>query len=129
MVGGNAVIFHSRPRFTKGLDVWVQPGAENARRLMHAFSIFGIPLINVSEEDFAVEGTQYVIGMPPTSIDFLTTLPDLAFEDCWKNRGVDTVAGTEIPYLGKGDLIASKRRADRPEDRIDLRNLEMLDGE
>ena len=77
VVGGYAVIFHSQPRFTKDLDVWVKPDAENARRLMIAFQQFGIPLINIQESDFAKQGTQYMIGIPPSAIDFLTSIPGL----------------------------------------------------
>ena len=33
VVGAYAVTFHARPRFTKDLDVWVDPDPENARRV------------------------------------------------------------------------------------------------
>jgi hypothetical protein len=45
IVGGQAVIFHGQPRFTKDLDVWVEPTPENARQLAAALRQFGIPLI------------------------------------------------------------------------------------
>lgn len=32
LVGGYALAFHGRPRFTKDLDIWIEPDAENAAR-------------------------------------------------------------------------------------------------
>jgi len=72
------------------------------------------------------QGTQYVIGRPPSVIDFLTSLGDLDFDNCYKNRVIDSVEDTIFPYMGKEDLIASKTLAGRPEDLVDIRNLTML---
>jgi hypothetical protein len=38
VVGAYAVTFHTRPRFTKDLDVWVEPTAENAIRVVRALA-------------------------------------------------------------------------------------------
>ena len=43
IVGGYAVMFHSEPRFTKDLDVWVEPTPENAQKVWDALSTFGAP--------------------------------------------------------------------------------------
>ena len=84
VVGGYAVIFHAQPRFTKDLNLWVRPDPANARKLMAAFRDFGIPLIDIEESDFAQPQTQYMIGVPPVAIDFLTSIPGLEFEACWE---------------------------------------------
>lgn len=123
IVGGYAVIFHTEPRFTKDLDIWIKPAAENASRLMAAFKQFGLPLIDIKEEDFATEGTQYMIGVPPVSLDFLTSLGGLKFSPCWENRVRDDIDGIPVAYLGKGDLIKSKETAGRPQDLADVRKL------
>ncbi len=44
IVGGYAVTYHARPRFTKDLDVWVEPSAANAARVIEALTEFGAPL-------------------------------------------------------------------------------------
>lgn len=36
LVGGYAVSFHARPRFTKDLDVWVEDSARNLERVERA---------------------------------------------------------------------------------------------
>lgn len=37
IAGGCAVIYHSQPRYTKDIDMWIKPSKENASRLMKAF--------------------------------------------------------------------------------------------
>ena len=57
VVGGYAVGVHGRPRATKDLDLWVQPTAANAKRVMVALREFGAPLGTISVKDFARRGT------------------------------------------------------------------------
>jgi hypothetical protein len=38
LVGGYAVAFHAEPRYTKDLDVWVDPSADNAIRVFAALN-------------------------------------------------------------------------------------------
>ena len=123
IIGGYAVIYHSEPRFTKDLDLWINPNVENAGRLMAAFQDFGMPLIDIEESDFTTPGTQYVMGMPPCAIDFLTSVEPLDFDLCWQNRDVSDIEGVEVNYLGKQDLIKAKEFANRDQDRLDLKKL------
>ena len=44
VVGGYAVSFHARPRATGDLDLWVEPDAGNAPRVLAALRAFGAPL-------------------------------------------------------------------------------------
>jgi hypothetical protein len=83
VAGGYAVIHHSQPRYTKDIDIWLEPSAENARKLMRAFLQFGIPMIGVTEADFAQPGIQFNLGVPPCAVDLLTTIPGLEFEAAW----------------------------------------------
>lgn len=127
VVGGYAVIYHSQPRFTKDIDIWLRPSRENARKLMRAFAAFGMPLIDIAEADFAIPGTQYVIGRPPTAIDFLTSLGPLDFDKCFSGKVVDVAGGTRIPYMSKEDLLEAKTNAARPQDLADIRSITLLD--
>jgi hypothetical protein len=43
VAGGYAVIHHSQPRYTKDIDIWLEPTTGNARKLMRAFRMFGMP--------------------------------------------------------------------------------------
>jgi hypothetical protein len=123
VAGGYAVIHHAQPRYTKYIDIWLEPSAENARKLMRAFRIFGIPMVGVTEEDFATPGTQFNLGVAPCEIDFLTTIPGLEFESAWSNRVVSEENDFPIYYLGKADLIKAKQTAGRLQDLADIDEL------
>ena len=123
VAGGYAVIHHSQPRYTKDIDIWLEPTAENAHKLMRAFRMFGIPMVGVTEDDFATPGTQFILGVPPCEIDFLTTIPGLEFESAWENRVVSKENDFPILYLGKSDLIVAKQTAGRLQDLADLDEL------
>jgi hypothetical protein len=120
IVGGYAAMRYSQPRFTKDLDVWIEPSMENARRLTAAFSEFGMPMIDVIPEDFSREGLQYMVGRTPVLFDFLTSLPEMNFAQCWENRTSEQEAGFAIHYLGVNDLIRAKLVANRPQDLMDI---------
>ena len=123
VAGGYAVIHHSQPRYTKNIDIWLEPTTENARKLMRAFRIFGIPMTGVTEEDFATPGTQFNLGVAPCEIDFLTTIPGLEFESAWSNRVVSEENDFPIYYLDKADLIQAKQTAGRLQDLADIDEL------
>lgn len=129
VAGGYAVIHHSQPRYTKDIDIWLEPTGENARKLMRAFQIFGIPMVGVTQDDFATPGTQFNLGVAPCEIDFLTTIPGLEFESAWENRVISEENDFPIQYLGKSDLIRAKQTAGRPQDLADLDELRRAGNE
>lgn len=123
VVGGYAVMHYTEPRFTKDLDVWLEPSPENARRAARALTSFGIPLVEVTEEDLATPGTQLMVGVPPCAIDLLTTCSNLDFADCWSRRSVDQDGSLVIPFLSRIDLIRAKEASRRLQDLVDLEKL------
>ncbi len=123
VAGGYAVIHHAQPRYTKDIDIWLDPNSANAAKLMKAFAHFGIPLIDIEQSDFATPGTQFSIGVPPCEIDFLTTIPGLEFTNAWENKVTCQQNDFPIHYLGKQDLIKAKQTAGRPQDLADIDEL------
>jgi len=123
VAGGYAVIHYSQPRYTKDIDIWIEPALENATKLMGAFLKFEIPMTGVTKEDFATPGTKFNLGVPACEIDFLTTIPGLEFSTAWRNRVISEENDFPILYLGKDDLIAAKKTAGRPQDLADLDEL------
>lgn len=123
VVGAYAVTFHTRPRFTKDLDVWVDPSPENARRVVAALAAFGAPLSaqGVTEQDFMRPGIVYQLGVPPNRIDVLTSLEQLDFAPCYARRASSTYGGVAVAYLARNDLIANKRAVGRPQDLEDVK--------
>ena len=126
VVGAYAVTFHSRPRFTKDLDVWVEPSETNAPRVVQALADFGAPLNThgVSVADFLKPGVVYQMGLPPNRIEILTAVDGLEFAACWPRRVTSSYGDVAVHYLAKSDLITNKRQVARPQDLEDVRALE-----
>lgn len=126
LVGGYAVMFHSEPRFTKDIDLWIKPERSNATRLRDALVDFGAWLETMSIEDFCEERVMFQIGIAPTRVDLLTSLPGLEFDACWQRRITASLAGSSVPVIGLEDLITAKQIAGRDQDLLDLKKLRSL---
>ena len=123
VVGAYAVIYYSTPRYTRDLDLWVNPTPGNARRVWKALEKFGAPMIGVSEVDFANRDLVYQIGIEPNRIDVIMGIPGCEFSPCWKRRTKSVYGGVPIFIMGAEDLLRSKRSAGRPQDLLDAENL------
>lgn len=128
VAGGYAVIYHSQPRYTKDLDIWIKPSPDNAIKLMEVFAKFGIPLMGLTQEDFSTTGTQLNLGVEPNQIDLLTVIPGLEFEDANITRVTTTDEGFPIHYLGKEALIIAKKTAGRLQDLADIEEINRADS-
>jgi len=124
IVGAYAVTFHSRPRFTKDLDIWIDADAVNAERAWRALAAFGAPLKDVKPSDLSNPQLVYQVGVPPNRIDILTSLDGVVFEDAWSRRAVGRYGDCPVAYLSRQDLITNKRRVGRPQDLLDVEALE-----
>jgi hypothetical protein len=127
VVGGYAVMKYAEPRFTKDLDLFIAADPDNAKRVFDALSEFGAPLKGLRESDFEKEGFFYQMGRPPLRIDILMSVDGISFEEAWPNREAIEVAGVVINFIGKVELIRSKLAVGRPQDLIDVDQLEALD--
>src|SRR5258706_2463213 len=124
IVGGYAITFHARPRFTKDLDVWVDPDPANAERTYRALAAFGAPMRDLKPADFADPELVLQIGMPPNRIDILMGIQGVAFPEAWERRATAKYGDCAVAYLSKADLIRNKRTVGRPQDLEDVRELE-----
>jgi hypothetical protein len=124
VVGGYAVAFHARPRYTKDLDVWIEPTPANAQRAWNALASFGAPLQDLRPEDLTRSEMVFQIGLAPNRIDILTELVGVAFEEAWERRASTTYGDCPIQVLSRADLIRNKGAVGRPQDLIDVEELE-----
>ena len=124
VVGAYAVTFHSRPRATGDLDVWVDRQHANARRVHAALRAFGAPLDQLSEMDLQAPDVVFQMGVPPRRIDLLTSLTGLEFAEAWPARVEGRFGEIVCPYIGRQDLMKNKRALGRPRDLADLELLE-----
>lgn len=123
LVGAHAVMFYAEPRFTKGIDLWVNPTAENAARVWAALKRFKAPLASVAESDFADADMVYQLGLPPNRIDILMGMDGLTFAEAWNNRVAASYAGVEMHVIANADLIRNKLATARPQDLLDVQRL------
>ena len=128
LVGAHALAVHGRPRYTGDLDVWVGVTPANARRVLTALRAFGFGAVGLSLKDFAATDQVIQLGYPPLRIDVLTGISGLSFTSAWKHRLTASIAGLEVPVLGRDDYLANKRAAGRPKDLADIALLEEDDA-
>jgi hypothetical protein len=123
VVGGIAVIEHTEPRYTKDLDLWVEPSKENASRTYQALRRFGAPLANLKVADLMNEDLVYQLGIEPIRIDLLMGMAALEFEACWSRKVVTRWGHQPVNLLSLKDLVTNKRRVGRPQDLADVDRL------
>jgi predicted nucleotidyltransferase len=128
LVGAYAVSFHGHPRTTGDMDLLVRPSKENAARVFRALVRFGAPVaaMGLSEHDLTRPDTVYQIGVPPRRVDILTDITGVSFDRAWQSRVEVDWSGRRVAFLGLDDLIANKQAAGRPQDLLDVAQLEAV---
>jgi hypothetical protein len=140
LIGGLAVGAHGFPRATKDLDIVPAPDAPNLERLAKLLRAlgarhFGLGDFEASECPFdpydpaqLAEGGNFVLETRLGRLDVMQWVPgipgELAFEHL--SRGaVDTAFdGHSVKVCSRDDLITMKRAAGRPQDLVDLQELD-----
>ena len=122
VVGAHALAALGRARMTDDLDVLVEPSADNARRVAEALREFGgcVALADQVLEYLAEPGRLVSLGRPPVSIDILTGLSGVTFDEAWAGRDEHAIDGHAVPFLGLAEMVRTKRAAGRTKDRLDL---------
>jgi predicted nucleotidyltransferase len=124
VVGGYAVAFHGHPRYTKDIDIWIEPTDENICLLLKAIDDFGFGSLGFKKEDFSKPDMIVQIGVPPNRIDLLNSIDGLDFKEAIANKKIITKDGVTINLVGLDDLRKSKKTSGRPQDLADLENLQ-----
>lgn len=125
VVGAYAVIFYTEPRYTKDIDLWVEPTAENAEKIFNALKKFGAPIKNLTIDDLTNPNMIYQIGIEPNRIDILMGIGKMTFEHAWKNKRSSFYGNEKISMIALDDLVAAKKFAGRAKDKLDLEVLRM----
>ncbi len=125
LVGGYSVILHGYSRTTGDMDIWVDRTKENYVLLNSAFEEFGMPIFDMTLENFIShpEWDVFTYGKPPVAIDILINLKGVNFNFAFNNSIVFDLDGLSIRTIHKNDLITAKMAANRAKDQNDLENL------
>lgn len=125
LVGGYAVIFYGYNRTTGGIDIWVRKSKANYKKLVQAFTDFGMPVFDMTLANFLNNELidVFSFGNPPIKIDLMTAVKGLEFEDCFENKKTEVIDDVQINIIDLEDLIQAKKAANRSKDQDDIENL------
>ncbi len=123
VVGGHAVAFHGHPRYTKDLDIWIEPEEENALRLVSALDQFGFGSLGLSARDFLDTDQIIQFGYPPNRIVVVLKLSGLDFADAYSRRISVDLDDLNVNFIDLDSLITNKKASGRLQDLADVENL------
>ena len=123
VVGAHALAFHGVPRFTGDLDLLVEPGDQNARRMLDALSDFGFGGLGLTERDFTTPDQVIQLGNPPSRVDILTSITGVTWQEAEEGAVNGELGSASVPFLGRSELVRNKRAAGRTRDLADLERL------
>lgn len=124
VVGGYAMAFHGKPRYTGDLDIWINISESNAEKLVQVVEGFGLASLGFQKEDFLQPGYISQIGYPPLRIDILNSVDGITFNDAFQNMQKIIIEGDlEISYIGLNDLIQNKVASGRKQDIQDVKEI------
>jgi hypothetical protein len=122
IIGGLAFIYHAKPRYTKDIDLWVDPEPENVGRTNRALDEYGSPfLLHAGHRDEVVQ-----IGVAPNRIDLLQEPNGLDFAAAWSRRIEGRYGRARANWIDLDSLIEIKSRIDHPRHQEDARVLRMV---
>ena len=120
IVGAYAVIYYAEPRYTKDMDIWVNPRIDNAQRVWKALKEFGAPLKGIEPEDFSKKTMVYQVGVAPVRVDIIMGIAGIEFAAAWERRSISSFEGVKVNIIGINELIKNKKASKRKQDKVDL---------
>lgn len=124
IVGSYAVAFYAKPRYTKDIDILIEPSQKNAKKMVSSLNEYGFQSLKFSEKNFSTKGKIIKVGYEPVRIDIMTSLEGCEFEKAWKNKVKGKYGTEDVFFMGIDDLIKIKKISRRHIDQHDLELLE-----
>lgn len=124
IVGGYAVGFHSRPKFTHDIDFWIKNTSENAALIVKVLNDFGFENLDITIEDLKSPNKIIQLGNEPMRIDLMTSVSGLNFNSSFKNKVVAKYFDVNANFINIKDLIQNKRESGRKKDLFDIEWIE-----
>ncbi len=123
VIGAYALAFYATPRYTKDLDILVEPSINNSKKIIKSLVEFGFGSLNLSAKDFSRKCTIVQLGYEPVRIDLITSIAGVSFRKVWQNKGLGKFGRQKFFIIGLNELIANKKATRRKQDLIDLKTL------
>ena len=131
LVGGYAVIYHGYNRSTGDLDIFVEATVANYNRIVQAFEEFKMLVFDMTQSTFLnTESYEvFTFGVPPVSIDIITVLRGVTFDEAFTMSTNGLIDGITIRVLLKNGLLIAKKLSNRPKDLEDIQQLSLQEEE
>jgi uncharacterized nucleotidyltransferase DUF6036 len=126
VVGGYAVMLYTEPRYTKDIDIFVGASEDEIESIGQVFAEFGFPMTSDLLAQLKLPNRMISIGRAPSRIDLLNAITGVDFEGAWERRNLVQLEGLLVSFLSLQDLVDAKHASGRPQDLLDLQNLEPL---
>lgn len=123
IIGAYAVAFYAEPRYTKDMDILIEPDMENARKIIKSLNEFGFQGLALKEKYFIQKGKVIQLGYEPVRIDLITSIEGCNSEDVWKNMAVGAYGKHKTFFIGLNELIKNKKKSGRKQDSVDISKL------
>ena len=107
------------------MDILIEASKTNARKIIQALKEFGFGSLELSEEDFIKEGRIMQIGYEPVRIDLLMSIPGCSFKEIWSHREFGNYGGEKVIFIGRAELIKTKKASKRKQDEADVELLQL----
>ncbi len=120
IIGAYAVALYAKPRYTKDIDILVEPEIKNARRIIKSLYEFGFKNLGLTEKDVSLKDKIIQLGYEPLRIDILTSIEGLSFREVWKNKTASFYGKQRVFFIGINELIKNKKALKRRQDKLDL---------
>ncbi len=100
------------------LETWIKPSEDNFKKLEIAFKKFGTPMFDLTLSKFqdTTNFDVFIFGRPPVSIEILTVVKGLQFEEAYLESRLFEEEGFAIRSIQLHHLIEAKKAAGRNRD-------------
>lgn len=123
IVGAYAFGLYAEPRYTKDLDILIEPTLENGKKVVTVLKDFGFDSLGLTAKDFTIEKEIVQLGYEPVRIDLITSIEGCSFEEVWQNKKQEQYGNEKVFVIGLDELIKNKKASNRPQDKVDLKKL------
>lgn len=120
IVGAYAVAFYAEPRYTKDLDILIEPTLVNGKKIVKALSEFGFQELGLTPQDFAQAGKIIQLGYEPVRVDIITSIAGCSFPEVWAGKQIGNYGEAKAFFIGYEELIKNKQITNRKQDQVDL---------
>ena len=124
IVGAYALALYAKPRNTGDLDIFIERSEINAKSMLKVLKEFGMESLEITKDDFMIEGRVIQIGVSPVRIDIMNKIDGVLFEEAFKRIETVKFGNTTANFISKTDLISNKLSSNRSKDKADAEELQ-----